>query len=249
MDYFLQPEFNCCLVNIGDMLDNGTVINKRKLDTPNSFRVACTIFSQIILQISSNQYGGQSLDVKHLGKYLRKSKNNYIAMLDKYDMPQEEKDKMVAELLQKELSAGIQTIQYQINTFMSTQGQSPFVTLFLNVDKEYEYVEEVAMIVEEILKQRLAGMPNEKGVPTTPAFPKLVYVLHDYNCLEGGEYDYITELAVKCSAKRMYPDYISAKEMAKNYEGNVFAPMGCRSFLSPYMDENGVYITESRLIG
>ena len=155
-------------------------------------------------------------------------------------------EKLVQDRLKDELKSGVQTIQYQINTLMTTNGQSPFVTLFLNLDEKNEYIEENAMIVEEILRQRLEGIKNEKGVYVTPAFPKLIYVLDENNCLKGGKYDYITKLAVKCSAKRMYPDYISAKKMRENYEGNVFSCMGCRSFLSPWKDENGNYKFEGR---
>ena len=153
---------------------------------------------------------------------------------------------MAQDRLQDELRSGVQTIQYQINTLMTTNGQSPFVTLFLNLDPNDEYIEENAIIVEEILRQRLEGIKNEKGVYVTPAFPKLIYVLDEHNCLKGGKYDYITKLAVKCSAKRLYPDYISAKKMRENYEGNVFSCMGCRSFLSPWKDENGNYKWEGR---
>lgn len=246
LDYAMQNIFNCCLINISDMLDNGTVINKRMIESPKSFQVACTVMTQIIAQVASSQYGGQSVDIKHLGKYLRKSRERYYEMIMPLGLTGLETDAIVETLLQKELSSGVQTIQYQINTLMTTNGQSPFVTLFLNIDKEDEYVEEVAMIVEEILKQRLQGIKNEKGVYTTPAFPKLIYVLHEHNCLEGGEYDYVTDLAIRCSAKRLYPDYISAKEMKKIYEGNVFSPMGCRSFLSPWKDERGNYKFEGR---
>lgn len=246
MDYFMQPMFNCCLVSIKDMLDNGTVINKRMIDSPKSFQVACTVMTQIIAQVASAQYGGQSMDIKHLGKYLRRSKDRYYNMLKTIISNKEELKTTVDTLLQKELESGVQTIQYQINTLMTTNGQSPFITLFLNLDEEDEYAEEVALIIEEVLKQRIQGIKNEKGVYTTPTFPKLVYVLYDHNCLEGGKYDYITELAVNCSSKRLYPDYISSKEMKKIYEGNVFSPMGCRSFLSPWKDENGEYKFEGR---
>jgi ribonucleoside-triphosphate reductase len=241
MDYFIQPIFNCCLINIGDMLDNGTVINGKMIESPKSFRTACTITTQIMAGVASNQYGGQSVDIRHLGKYLRRSKDKIVRKLDGfYD------DYTVNVLLQDELSAGVQTIQYQINTLMTTNGQSPFVTLFLNLEEDDEYAEETAMIIEEILKQRLLGIKNEKGVYVTPAFPKLVYVLHEHNNLSGGKYDYLTKLAVKCSAKRMYPDYISAKKMKENYEGNVFSPMGCRSFLAPWKNEDGEYQFEGR---
>ena len=248
-DYFLQPIFNCCLINIGDMLDNGTVMNGKLIESPKSFQVACTVMTQIISSVASSQYGGQSVDIRHLGKYLRKSYNKYKNKLveefgDKIDDAILEQ--MAQDRLQDELRSGVQTIQYQINTLMTTNGQSPFVTLFLNLDPNDEHIEENAIIVEEILRQRLEGIKNEKGVYVTPAFPKLIYVLDEHNCLKGGKYDYITKLAVKCSAKRLYPDYISAKKMRENYEGNVFSCMGCRSFLSPWKDENGNYKWEGR---
>ena len=248
-DYFLQPIFNCCLINIGDMLDNGTVMNGKLIESPKSFQVACTVVTQIIASVASSQYGGQSVDVRHLGKYLRKSYNKYKTKYlsefgDKVDS--ETLEAMVQERLQDELRSGVQTIQYQINTLMTTNGQSPFVTLFLNLQEGDKYIKENAMIIQEILRQRLEGIKNEKGVYVTPAFPKLIYVLDEHNCLKGGPYDYITELAIRCSAKRMYPDYISAKKMRENYEGNVFSCMGCRSFLSPWKDENGEYKWEGR---
>ena len=248
-DYFVQPIFNCCLINIQDMLDNGTVMNGKLIESPKSFQVACTVMTQIISAVASSQYGGQSVDLKHLGKYLRKSHDKYEKAYrahfgDEFD--DDTIEKLVQDRLKDELKSGVQTIQYQINTLMTTNGQSPFVTLLLNLDENNEYIEENAMIVEEILRQRLEGIKNEKGVYVTPAFPKLIYVLDENNCLKGGKYDYITKLAVKCSAKRMYPDYISAKKMRENYEGNVFSCMGCRSFLSPWKDENGNYKFEGR---
>ena len=248
-DYFLQPIFNCCLVNIKDMLDNGTVMNGKLIESPKSFQVACTIMTQIIAAVASSQYGGQSVDVKHLGKYLRRSREKFEKQTREIagdSVSEEMIEKIVEGRLRDELKSGVQTIQYQINTLMTTNGQSPFVTLFLNLDENDEYIEENAMIIEEILRQRYEGIKNEKGVYITPAFPKLVYVLDECNCLKGGKYDYITEMAVKCSAKRMYPDYISAKKMRENYEGNVFSPMGCRSFLAPWKDENGEYKFEGR---
>ena len=248
-DYFIQPIFNCCLINIGDMLDNGTVMNGKLIESPKSFQVACTVTTQIIACVASNQYGGQSVDMSHLGKYLRRSKEKFRKHIT-YECAGQVDDatieRLVADRLKDELKSGVQTIQYQINTLMTTNGQSPFVTLFLNLQEDDPYLEENAMIVEEVLRQRLEGIKNEKGVYITPAFPKLVYVLDEHNCLKGGKYDYITELAVKCSAKRMYPDYISAKKMRENYEGNVFSPMGCRSFLAPWKDENGNYKFEGR---
>ena len=225
LDYFIQPMHNCDLINIKDMLDNGTVINKRMIETPNSFQVACTVMTQIIAQVASVQYGGASINIKHLGKYLRKSKDRFYNIL-KGTIGEDEIDLVVEKMLKKELESGVQTIQYQINTLMTTNGQSPFITLFLDIDEESEYCSEIADIVEEIIKQRIQGIKNEKGVYTTPSFPKLIYVLYEHNCLKGGKYDYITKLCAKCTIKRMYPDYISSKKMKENYEGNVFSPMG-----------------------
>lgn len=249
MDYYLQSIFNCCLINIGDMLENGTVMNGKLIESPKSFQVACTVMTQIISAVASSQYGGQSVDIRHLGKYLRKTRDKYERHYkEKYGdiISDEIRERFIDDRLRDELRSGVQTIQYQINTLMTTNGQSPFVTLFLNLDKDDPYIEENAMIIEEILKQRIEGIKNEKGVYVTPAFPKLIYVLDEHNCLKGGKYDYLTKLAVKCSAKRMYPDYISAKMMRENYEGNVFSCMGCRSFLTPWKDENGEYKFEGR---
>ena len=253
-DYFIQPMFNCCLVNIKDMLDNETVMNSKKIETPKSFQVACTVMTQIIAAVASNQYGGQSVNIAHLGKYLRKTYDKYYKKYYNHFI-EEGKSEKEAETLakdfakmrkQEDLVAGIQTVQYQINTLMTTNGQSPFVTLFMHIVEGDEYEKEVAEIIEEILKQRLQGIKNSEGHYITPAFPKLIYVLDECNNLSGGKYDYITKLAVKCSAKRLYPDYISAKKMREIYEGNVFSPMGCRSFLSPYKDEKGEYKFEGR---
>ena len=247
-DYFVQPIFNCCLINIEDMLDNGTVMNGKMIESPKSFQVACTVMTQIIAAVASNQYGGQSVDISHLGKYVRKSKEKFIKNIKKNhkDLDKEFVEQLAMERLKDEVKAGVQTIQYQINTLMTTNGQSPFVTLFMYLRDGDPYIEENALVFEEVIRQRLEGIKNEKGVYVTPAFPKLVYVLDENNCLKGGKYDYLTKLAVKCSAKRMYPDYISAKEMRKNYEGNVFGPMGCRSFLSPWKDKDGNYKFEGR---
>ncbi len=248
-DYFVQPIFNCCLINIGDMLDNGTVMNGKLIESPKSFQVACIVMTQIIASVASNQYGGQSVSLKHLGKYLRKSYNKYKKQIEekyKGKLSGSTIEELVDARVRHELESGVQTIQYQINTLMTTNGQTPFVTLFLQLEENDPYIKENAMIIEEILKQRIQGVKNEAGVYVTPAFPKLVYVLDEHNCLKGGKYDYLTRLAVKCSAKRMYPDYISAKKMRENYEGNIFSPMGCRSFLSPWKDENGNYKFEGR---
>ncbi len=231
------------------MLQNGTVMNGKMIESPKSFQTACTITTQIIASVASSQYGGQSVNIAHLGRYLRRTKDKYVEQCEKEfgDTLDAETKKHFVEMRVKEaLKAGVQTIQYQINTLMTTNGQSPFVTLFMYLDENDEYIEENAMIIEEILKQRYQGIKNEKGVYVTPAFPKLIYVLDENNCLKGGKYDYLTRLAVKCSSKRLYPDYISAKKMRENYEGNVFSPMGCRSFLSPWKDENGNYKFEGR---
>lgn len=248
-DYFVQPIFNCCLINVGDMLDNGTVMNGKLIESPKSFQVACTVMTQIIASVASSQYGGQSVDIRHLGKYLRRSYEKFQRRITEEvgeHVSSEVVERLAKRRLQDELRSGVQTIQYQINTLMTTNGQSPFVTIFLNLQADDEYLEENALIVEEVLRQRLEGIKNDKGVYVTPAFPKLVYVLDEHNCLKGGKFDYITKLAVKCSSKRLYPDYISAKKMRENYEGNVFAPMGCRSFLSPWQNEKGEYKFEGR---
>ncbi len=248
-DYFVQPIFNCCLINIGDMLDNGTVMNGKMIESPKSFQVACTVTTQIIAAVASNQYGGQSVDISHLGKYIRKTKDKFVKnMKKKYGkkLTDDQIEKLADDRMMDEVKAGVQTIQYQINTLMTTNGQSPFVTLFMYLRDDDPYIEENAILFEEVLRQRYEGIKNEKGVYVTPAFPKLVYVLDENNSLKGGKYDYLTKLAVKCSARRMYPDYISAKKMRENYEGNVFSPMGCRSFLSPWKDEDGNYKFEGR---
>ena len=231
------------------MLENGTMINGKLIETPKSFQVACNVMTQIIANVASNQYGGQSVDIAHLGRYLRRSREKFRDHITREcagEVSDEIIERLVNERVTEELKSGVQTIQYQINTLMTTNGQSPFVTLFLYLREEDPYIEENALIIEEILRQRLQGIKNAQGVYITPAFPKLVYVLDENNCLKGGKYDYITDLAVRCSAKRMYPDYISAKKMRENYEGNVFSPMGCRSFLAPWKDENGKYKFEGR---
>ncbi len=248
-DYYVQSIFNCCLINISDMLDNGTVMNGKMIESPKSFQVACTVMTQIISSVASSQYGGQSVDISHLGKYLRRTKDKYLASYTSEfgdALSSEQIEKLAYGRMLDELKSGVQTIQYQINTLMTTNGQSPFVTLFLNLKADDPYIEENALIIEEILKQRLEGIKNKSGVYVTPAFPKLIYVLDEHNCLKGGKYDYLTKLAVECSSKRMYPDYISAKKMRENYEGEVFSCMGCRSFLSPWKDENGEYKWEGR---
>lgn len=246
LDYLIQPIFNCCLVDMKNMLDNGTVVNGKLIESPKSFQVACNVMTQIIAQIASNQYGGQSINISCLGKYLRRSyeKNLNLAIETLGDI--EMAEKMAREMTRRDLDSGIQTIQYQINTLMTSNGQAPFVSLFMHLEDSDPYVEEVAKIIEEILKQRIKGIKNDAGVYVTPAFPKLIYVLDENNIHKDSKYYYLTSLAIRCTAKRMYPDYISAKKMRENYEGNVFSPMGCRAFLSPWKDENGKYKFDGR---
>ena len=249
-DYYAQHMHNCDLVNLDDMLQNGTVITDTRIERPHSFSTACNIATQIIAQVASNQYGGQSISLTHLAPFVDVSRKKIAAEveveMEDLDVSAERKKEIVERRLRNEINRGVQTIQYQVVTLMTTNGQSPFVTLFLHIDENDEYVEETVQIIMEILRQRIEGTKNEKGVYVTPAFPKLVYVLDENNCLKGGKYDYVTKLAAQCSAKRMYPDYISAKKMRENYEGNVFSCMGCRSFLSPWKDENGEYKWEGR---
>ena len=240
MDYIIQPMFNCCLINLKDMLDNGTVINGKKIDSPKSFQVACTVTTQIIAQIASGQFGGQSINGIDtiLAPYVRKSfdKHKNLAKTEQkeiYNMETDEEkaDEIAWRRTKKEIKDKIQTIQYQINTLMTSNGQAPFVTLFMYFEENYEYEKEAALIQEEILRQRYEGIKNEVDVYITPAFPKLIYVLDEHNVHEDSKYYYLTKLAAKCTAKRMYPDYISAKKMREIYQGNVFSSMGCRAFL------------------
>lgn len=247
MDYLMQPMTNCCLIRIGDMLDNGTVVNGKMIESPKSFQVACTITTQIIAQVASNQYGGQSIDIRHLGKYVRKSYEKHLKASLEIIKDEEKAKEMAMYLTKKEVRDGVQTMQYQINTLLTTNGQSPFVTIFMNVYEGMEFEEEVALVIEEIIKQRLEGIKNEVGIWITPAFPKLIYVLNESNIDEKSKYYYITELCARCTAKRMYPDYISDKKMKEIYGGNVFSPMGCRSMLPVYTNEKGEDIFEGRL--
>ena len=255
MDYIIQPMFNCCLVNLEDMLTNGTVINGKRIDTPKSFQVACTVTTQISAQVASGQYGGQSINGidRILAPYVRKSYEKYLELtlqeqVEVYGMQPDviKAEEIAWNRTKKEVKDGIQTIQYQINTLMTTNGQAPFVTLFMHFDPHSELAKEAALIDEEILKQRIQGIKNESDVYITPAFPKLIYVLDEHNVHPTSEYYYLTELAAQCTAKRMYPDYISAKKMKEIYEGNVFAPMGCRSFLSPWKNDQGDYVFNGR---
>ena len=251
-DYFAQHMHNCDLVNLEDMLQNGTVISDTLIEKPHSFSTACNIATQIIAQVASNQYGGQSISLAHLAPFvqisrekIRKEVEEEFATLG-VEIPQEKIDEIVESRLRKEVNRGVQTIQYQVVTLLTTNGQAPFVTVFmyLNEAKDEQEKKDLAMIIEETLKQRHQGVKNEDGVWITPAFPKLIYVLEEDNIREDSKYWYLTELAAKCTAKRMVPDYISEKVMLqnkidKNGNGQCYTCMGCRSFLTPYVDENG----------
>jgi len=251
-DYFAQHMHNCDLVNLEDMLQNGTVISDTLIERPHSFSTACNIATQIIAQVASNQYGGQSISLAHLAPFVQVSREKIrretLAEIEELGVhPTEKKiNDIVEQRLRKEVNRGVQTIQYQVVTLLTTNGQAPFVTVFmyLNEAKNEQEKHDLAMIIEETLKQRHKGVKNEKGVWITPAFPKLIYVLEEDNITEDSKYWYLTELAAKCTAKRMVPDYISEKVMLqskidKNGEGHCFTCMGCRSFLTPYVDENG----------
>ena len=246
LDYLIQPIFNCCLVDMKDMLDKGTVVNEKMIETPKSFQVACNVMTQIIAQIASNQYGGQSINIACLSPYLEKSYKKNLMLASEILDNSDQAKKMADALTKRDLESGIQTIQYQINTLMTSNGQSPFVTLFMHTDENDPYLDQTVEIIEEILKQRIQGIKNDQGVYVTPAFPKLIYVLDENNINPDSKYFALTRLAAKCTAKRMYPDYISAKKMRENYEGNVFAPMGCRAFLPPYKDKYGDYKFDGR---
>ena len=248
-DYFAQHMHNCDLVNLEDMLQNGTVISETRIEKPHSFSTACNIATQIIAQVASNQYGGQSISLAHLAPFVDVSRKKIYAEVQEEVktfgcMPSEEAiHEVVENRLRKEVTKGVQTIQYQVITLMTTNGQAPFLTVFmyLNEAKNEREKKDLAMIIEETLKQRYQGVKNESGVWTTPAFPKLIYVLEEDNVNEGTEYYYLTEMAAKCTAKRLVPDYISEKKMMELKEGNCFPVMGCRSALSPWKDENGNY--------
>lgn len=222
MDYAIMKMHNCGLYNIQDMLDNGTGMGDKLIESPHRFSTACTIVSQIIHSISSSSYGGQSITIRHIAPYLRKSKLYFEEMFS--DLDAIEKEKVVDKLLKKELRDGIQTLRYQLNTLANSNGQTPFVTIYLEIVANDEYEEEMALICEEMIRQRIEGMKNHKGQVIGEAFPKLVYLLDEHNCLEGGKYDYITKLAAKCNTKRLVPDYQSAKIIRENY-GDVFPPM------------------------
>ena len=248
-DYFAQHMHNCDLVNLEDMLQNGTVISGTMIEKPHSFSTACNIATQIIAQVASSQYGGQSISLAHLAPFVQISREKIRASVQKEaeafgaTADQEQINKIAEERLRDEIRRGVQTIQYQVVTLLTTNGQAPFVTVFMYLGeaKNAQEKADLAMIIEETLRQRIQGVKNEKGVWITPAFPKLIYVLEEDNIHEGAPYWYLTELAAKCTAKRMVPDYISEKKMLeykvdKNGEGHCYTCMGCRSFLTPYID-------------
>jgi ribonucleoside-triphosphate reductase len=226
MDYALQPMTNCCLINLKDMLDNGTVINGKKINSPHKFLTACTIATQIILGVSSSQYGGCTISLTHLAPYLRKSKESFEKKYRDYGLD-EKKVKELTEIdLKQELASGVQTFNYQINSMSNSNGQSPFITVFSYLGEDKEYTEEIAMITEEFFKQRIRGMENEQNVRITQEFPKLIYVLEEDNIHTDSKYYWLTELAAKCTAKRFVPDYVSEKKMKELKEGNCFPSMG-----------------------
>ena len=251
LDYAVQRIFNCCLVDLRGPFKDGTVINKKMIETPKSFRTACTVATQIVQQVACGQYGGQTISLAHLAPYVRvsyeKIKNQVREELFGDDVPlasptklcgNREVEHIAKKRLRKEIEDGLQTIQYQVNTFSTSNGQAPFLSIFMYLNEDPEYIEETAMLIEEMIKQRYIGMKNEAGVYVTPAFPKLLYVLDENNVPKDSKYRYLTDLAVKCVARRMMPDFISAKKMKENYE-DVFPCMGCRSFLSQYRDKDG----------
>lgn len=248
-DYFVQHMYNCCLINLEDMFANGTVISNTMIETPKSFYTACNIATQIIAQVASNQYGGQTITLSHLAPYVevsrRKIREQISTELSGLDISDEKKEEIVNIRLKDEIKRGVQTIQYQILTLLTTNGQTPFVSvaMYLNEVEDDYTRKDLAMIIEEMLIQRTQGVKNTSGAWTAPTFPKLLFVIDKYTCSEDREYWYLTKLAAKCTAKRMVPDYISEKIMLKYKidklgNGNCYPCMGCRSFLTPYVDEN-----------
>ncbi|MDD2370481.1 MAG: anaerobic ribonucleoside-triphosphate reductase [Firmicutes bacterium] len=246
-DYFIQPIFNCCLVDLKDMLNNGTVINSKFIEKPKSFQTACTVATQIVQQIANGQYGGQTISLAHLSPFVRISHEKHKKRIIEEGLQigvhyNENQLKQLIDIrLEREIAEGIQTIQYQINTFSTSNGQAPFLSIFMYINEEIGYEKETAMLIEAILNLRYLGMKNEVGVYITPSFPKLIYVLDENNIYEDSEYKFLTDLAIKTVAKRMMPDFISAKKMKEYHNGQVYPPMGCRSFLSEYIDEDGQY--------
>lgn len=248
IDYFgMNAMSNCSLINLEDMLQNGTCINKVMIEKPHRFITACTIATQIILGVTSLQYGGATITLTHLAPFVRDSYNKYYEKYRSWGFSNEDCKKYAEADTKKEIADGVQTFNYQCNSMSNSNGQSPFLSVFMYLGETTEYKKELAMIIEEFLNQRLLGLKNEVGVYVTQAFPKLLYVLEEDNIHENSPYWYLTKLAAKCTAKRMNPDYISEKIMKKYKEGNCFPCMGCRSFLSPYKDENGNYKFYGRL--
>lgn len=248
IDYFgMNAMSNCSLINLEDMLQNGTCINKVMIEKPHRFITACTIATQIILGVTSLQYGGATITLTHLAPFVRDSYNKYYEKYKSWGFSNEDCKKYAEADTKKEVADGVQTFNYQCNSMSNSNGQSPFLSVFMYLGETTEYKKELAMIIEEFLNQRLLGLKNEVGVYVTQAFPKLLYVLEEDNIHENSPYWYLTKLAAKCTAKRMNPDYISEKIMKKYKEGNCFPCMGCRSFLSPYKDENGNYKFYGRL--
>ena len=248
IDYFgMNAMSNCSLINLEDMLQNGTCINKVMIEKPHRFITACTIATQIILGVTSLQYGGATITLTHLAPFVRDSYNKYYEKYESWGFSDEDCKRYAESDTKKEVADGVQTFNYQCNSMSNSNGQSPFLSVFMYLGETTEYKKELAMIIEEFLNQRLLGLKNEVGVYVTQAFPKLLYVLEEDNIHEKSPYWYLTKLAAKCTAKRMNPDYISEKIMKKYKEGNCFPCMGCRSFLSPYKDENGNYKFYGRL--
>lgn len=229
---------NCCLVNLEDMLNNGTVINRKLIEKPKSLQTACTVATQIVQQVASGQYGGQTITLSHLAPFVRISRDKYYKKYIERGMDAVSAEIFANEDTREEIKDGMQTIQYQINTFNTANGQAPFLSVFMYINENPKYKEETAMLIEEMLRQRILGMKNEAGAYVTPAFPKLLYVTDENNIYPESEYYYLTELAAECVSKRMMPDFISAKKMKEEYDGEVFPPMGCRSFLGLYKDPN-----------
>ncbi|MBU5473322.1 MAG: anaerobic ribonucleoside-triphosphate reductase [Clostridiales bacterium] len=248
-DYFAQHMHNCCLVNLEDMLQNGTVISETMIEKPKSFSTACNVATQAIAQIASSQYGGQSITLSHLAPFVDVSRQKLRRIVREeftaagLELNEEKIDEIAEMRVKEEIKRGVQMIQYQVITLMTTNGQAPFVTVFMYLDEvpEGRTRDDLAMVIEEMLIQRMQGVKNEKGIYITPAFPKLIYVLEEDNIKEGSKYWHLTQLAAKCTAKRMVPDYISEKIMKENKEGNCYPCMGCRSFLTVYKDENDKY--------
>ena len=250
-DYYAQKMYNCCLVDLEGMLQNGTVISGTLIEKPHSFSTACNVATQVVAQVASNQYGGQSITLSHLAPFVDISRQKIreevleelrpVVMIDATCGFDELVERITELRVRNEVKRGVQTIQYQVNTLLTTNGQAPFITVFmyLNEVNDPQTKKDLAMIIEEVLLQRYQGTKNEKGVWITPAFPKLIYVLEEDNVRSGSEYFYLTELAAKCSAKRLVPDYISEKKMKELKGGHCFPVMGCRSALSPWYDDEG----------